>query len=77
MQVREKIFADFYSTKTGLTTGGMGLGLAIVKRSLAALGGEILILDPPDGGADFRVRLPLGTPAAAASSRSTSAAATA
>jgi hypothetical protein len=76
MQVREKIFADFYSTKTGLTTGGMGLGLAIVKRSLTALGGEILILDPPDGGADFRVRLPLGTPAAAPSTRSTSAAAT-
>jgi hypothetical protein len=76
MQVREKIFAGFYSTKTGLTTGGMGLGLAIVKRSLTALGGEILILDPPDGGADFRVRLPLGTPAAATSSRSPSAAAT-
>jgi hypothetical protein len=74
-QVREKIFADFYSTKSGLPTGGMGLGLAIVRRSLTALGGEILILDPPDGGADFRVRLPLRPPAAAASGRPTSAAA--
>jgi len=76
-QVRERIFAEFYSTKSGLATGGMGLGLAIVKRSLTALGGEIQIVDPPDGGADFRVRLPLRPPVAAGSTRPLSAAATA
>ena len=75
VQIREKIFADFYSTKSGLSTGGMGLGLAIVKRSLTALGGEIRILDPPDGGADFRVRLPLGPLTAPAAPRRDSAAA--
>ena len=75
VQIREKIFADFYSTKSGLSTGGVGLGLAIVKRSLTALGGEIRILDPPDGGADFRVRLPLGPLTAPAAPRRDSAAA--
>ena len=58
-ELRERIFDDFYSTKTGLSTGGMGLGLAIVRRSLTALRGEIRIVDPPGGGADFQVRLPL------------------
>jgi PAS domain S-box-containing protein len=57
--MRERIFDDFVSTKTGLTTGGMGLGLSIVRRSLRALRGEIEIHDAPGGGADFRVRLPL------------------
>ena len=57
--MRDRIFEDFYSTKTGLRTAGMGLGLSIVRRSLRALRGEIEIHDAPGGGADFRVRLPL------------------
>ena len=57
--MRERIFEDFYSTKTGLRTAGMGPGLSIVRRSLRALRGEIEIHDAPGGGADFRVRLPL------------------
>lgn len=57
--MRDRIFEDFYSTKTGLTTAGMGLGLSIVRRSLRALRGEIEIQDAPGGGADFHVRLPL------------------
>ena len=57
--MRERIFEDFFSTKTGLRTAGMGLGLSIVRRSLRALRGEIEIHDAPGGGADFRVRLPL------------------
>ena len=56
---RGRIFESFYSTKSGLSTGGMGLGLALVRRSIVALGGEIAILDPPDGGAVFRLRIPI------------------
>ena len=45
--MRERIFEDFYSTKTGLRTAGMGLGLSIVRRSLRALRGEIDIAGAP------------------------------
>ncbi len=41
---------------------GSGLGLAMVSRSVEAHGGEILLLDPPEGraGAMVRLLLPLG-----------------
>lgn len=58
---RERIFEPFFSTKTGLTTGGMGLGLSLVKRSVEALGGVILVWDAPSGGAEFVIRIPLAT----------------
>ncbi len=59
--LRERIFTDFYSTKSGLATGGMGLGLSIVRRSVHALGGRIEVLSPPDGGAEIRAQLPFTT----------------
>ena len=58
-ELRERIFTDFYSTKTGLRTGGMGLGLSIVRRSVQALGGTITVQNPADGGAEILVRLPI------------------
>lgn len=57
--IREQIFEPFYSTKTGLSTGGMGLGLALVRRSVEALRGSIIIGDGRDGGARFEIRIPL------------------
>ncbi len=57
--IRDRIFEPFYSTKTGLSTGGMGLGLALVRRSVEALHGSIIIGDGVDGGARFAIRIPL------------------
>ncbi len=57
--LKDRIFQDFYSTKSGLRTGGMGLGLSIVRSSVRALGGEIDIREPAGGGAEFVVRLPI------------------
>lgn len=57
--IRDQIFAPFYSTKTGLSTGGMGLGLALVRRSVEALHGSITIGDGAQGGARFEIRIPL------------------
>ncbi|MHB1329510.1 MAG: ATP-binding protein, partial [Gemmatimonadales bacterium] len=57
--LKEQVFQDFYSTKSGLRTGGMGLGLSIVRSSVRALGGDIDIREPDEGGAEFVVRLPI------------------
>ena len=42
---------------------GSGLGLAIVRELIAAMGGTVAATSPPEGGAEFRLRLP--TPPAA------------
>ncbi len=54
-ELREKIFEPFYSSKGH---GGTGLGLAVARKIVAELGGTIELADPPDGGAELRVRLP-------------------
>lgn len=64
---QERIFEPFYTTKarpgkgenntSGLT--GTGLGLYMCLRSVKALGGDIRVESPVDGGAVFRVRIPL------------------
>lgn len=63
--MRDRIFEPFYSTKTGLSTGGMGLGLALVRRSVEALHGSIIIGDSTRGGARFEIRIPLSVTTAA------------
>jgi signal transduction histidine kinase len=52
--LREKVFAPFYSTKSG----GTGLGLAIARRIATAHGGRLFVEDCPPPGAVLVVQLP-------------------
>jgi two-component system phosphate regulon sensor histidine kinase PhoR len=58
---RERIFERFYRLDKGRgrEQGGTGLGLAIVKHLVAALDGQVFVLDAPGGGSLFRVAFPL------------------
>jgi signal transduction histidine kinase len=56
-ELKEKIFAPYFSTK--LNKGGTGLGLAIVHRIVSDHGGRIQISDALGGGARFSIELPL------------------
>jgi signal transduction histidine kinase len=53
----EQIFDPFVSTKET----GLGLGLSICKRIVEAHGGTITAANRPAGGAEFRIRLPVGS----------------
>ncbi|MBS0208065.1 MAG: HAMP domain-containing histidine kinase [Planctomycetes bacterium] len=61
---RERIFEPFHSTKEL----GTGLGLALVKRFVEEAGGSVGCHAAPEGGAEFRIRLPLVPQAAGARS---------
>jgi len=54
----EKIFQPFYTTKPK----GTGLGLAISRQMIGRHGGSIQASNNPDGGATFRVLLPVIPP---------------
>jgi PAS domain S-box-containing protein len=57
---RERIFLPFVTTKgRGAATGGMGIGLSLVRRSVEAMGGVVELADPPEGGAEFVIRIPV------------------
>jgi len=62
---RERIFDSFYSTKPG----GSGLGLASVRFAADAHGGRVEIGDAKEGGALFRLVLPVSPPADAPARR--------
>ena len=51
----DRIFLPFFTTKRD----GMGLGLAIVHQIIETYGGKISVLNRPNGGAEFRIALPL------------------
>lgn len=55
-EIREKIFAPFFTTKSR----GSGLGLPTTKRLIEAQEGRIAISCPPAGGTTIMVELPLG-----------------
>jgi two-component system, LuxR family, sensor kinase FixL len=57
LDIREKIFTPFFTTKSR----GSGLGLSTVKRLIEAHDGEVAIDCPPDGGTTVLIRLPIGT----------------
>ncbi len=54
-EMRTRIFEAFQSTKGH---GGTGLGLAVARKIVQELGGTLELIDPPDGGAEFRIGLP-------------------
>ena len=55
--LKDKVFAPYYTTKHA--KGGTGLGLAIVHRIVNDHGGRIILTDAPGGGARFMIELPL------------------
>jgi signal transduction histidine kinase len=66
-ELKDKIFAPYFTTKHA--KGGTGLGLAIVHRIVSDHGGRIMIGDAPGGGARFAIELPLRNGAALLVSR--------
>ncbi len=54
-EIRDQIFEPFVSSKET----GLGLGLSICRRIVEAHGGSLCAADRPEGGAVFRVELPL------------------
>jgi two-component system, NtrC family, sensor kinase len=62
----QKIFDPFYTTKK--IGKGTGLGLSICYGIVKEHGGDILALNPKDGGALFRLKLPIAGPRKTASS---------
>jgi len=58
----ERIFEKLARGQTASNRPGAGLGLAICKGIATAHGGSIQAVNHPQGGAQFLVSLPLGTP---------------
>ena len=57
----DKVFGKFYRSQ-GTKGGGTGLGLSIAQGIVVAHGGTISCANRPGGGAQFTIRLPLGSP---------------
>ncbi|HEU4731627.1 MAG TPA: ATP-binding protein [Kofleriaceae bacterium] len=66
-QLKDKVFAPYFTTKHA--KGGTGLGLAIVHRIVSDHGGRIAVADSPGGGARFAIELPLRNGTALLTSR--------
>lgn len=62
---RERIFERFVRLDDSRSrdAGGSGLGLAISRAGLESQGGDITVMDTPDGWCRFHVTLPLALPA--------------
>ena len=51
----DRIFDPFFTTRVQ----GTGLGLAVVARTVSNYGGEIMVKNRPEGGAEFLINLPI------------------
>ena len=60
-EFRDRVFERFAQADSSSTrrAGGSGLGLAIAKGLVDRMGGTIEVCDPPGGGAEVRLRLPI------------------
>ncbi|WP_449350009.1 sensor histidine kinase [Streptomyces shaanxiensis] len=56
----EAVFRRGFSTKPA-GPGGRGLGLALVRQAVTRRNGTLTVAEAEGGGAEFEVRLPLGT----------------
>jgi signal transduction histidine kinase len=54
--VKDKIFAPFFTTRQG----GTGLGLSVAQHIAVEHGGSIAAENAPEGGARFTLWLPIG-----------------
>jgi signal transduction histidine kinase len=66
-ELKDKVFAPYFTTKHA--KGGTGLGLAIVHRIVSDHGGRISVADTLGGGARFAIELPLRNGTALLTSR--------
>jgi len=57
----DKVFGKFYRSE-GTRSGGTGLGLSIARGIVEAHGGTISCANRDGGGAQFTLRLPIGSP---------------
>ncbi len=57
--LREKIFWFGFSTKKNDGSAAHGVGLHFCSNSIYKYGGRIELVSPPEGGAEFRILLPL------------------
>ena len=62
-ELRERVFDPFFTTKG--PSDGVGLGLAIVARNVYEAGGAVWVDRAREGGAVFKVFLPLAEAAEA------------
>ena len=58
LELREKLFTPFYSTKTE----GMGIGLNICRSIIEFHRGRLWVEDNPEGGTIFVISLPITMP---------------
>ena len=58
---RERVFERFVRLDVSRTrdAGGSGLGLAIARAGIASQGGQVRVVEHPDGWCRFEIRLPL------------------
>ena len=58
--IADRIFDPFFSTKT--VGSGLGLGLSISYNIMKDFGGDLRVVNHPDGGALFEIVLQAATP---------------
>lgn len=60
-EMRDRLFEPFsrFERAGSRHVDGSGLGLFVVKSSMEMLGGTISVVDRPEGGTEFEIRLPM------------------